>query len=67
MAPARELYDLAADPDELVNLAGEPEHYATLQRLETALRGHARATGDDAFEGMADRVTRRHDGNRNLR
>ena len=67
VAPTRELYDLAADPHELVNLAGESEHHATLQRLETALRSHARTTGDDAFDGMADRVSGRNGKNGNIR
>ena len=31
-----ELYDLAADPDDLVNLAVRPEHSAELARLRRA-------------------------------
>jgi N-sulfoglucosamine sulfohydrolase len=39
--PAEELYDLAADPDQLRNLAAaaEPAHRETLQRLRAALDG----------------------------
>jgi hypothetical protein len=39
--PAEELYDLAADPDQLSNLAASaaPAHREALQRLRTALDG----------------------------
>ena len=35
---APELFDLAHDPEEMVNLAGDPCHAAILDELETALR-----------------------------
>jgi arylsulfatase A-like enzyme len=36
--PAEELYDTAADPHELTNLAADPAHRATLERLRALLR-----------------------------
>jgi arylsulfatase A-like enzyme len=55
--PAEELYDLRADPDQLTNVAGRPEHGATLRRLRARLSRWMRATADprgrvddDAFD-----------------
>jgi uncharacterized sulfatase len=47
--PAEELYDLAADPDEVHNLAGAPEHSDALGRLRTELREHAARVRDVGF------------------
>ncbi len=44
--PVFELYDLEADPDEIVNLANRPEHFATLGRLKKKLQDFQRETGD---------------------
>jgi uncharacterized sulfatase len=44
--PPEELYDLERDPDELVNLAGSPEHASTLGRLRGDLVGWMNATRD---------------------
>jgi arylsulfatase A-like enzyme len=44
-----ELYDLAADPHELVNLAGLPEHGRTLTAMATAMWREVRRTGDDTL------------------
>ena len=41
-----ELYDLGADPCEMRNLAGEPEHRGTLESLWTGLRDAMSETGD---------------------
>lgn len=35
--PAEELYDLQSDPDEVVNLAGDPQYAARKEKLSTAL------------------------------
>ena len=46
--PRVELYDLAADPHELVNLAGSPAHADTLKSLLRTLDAWSDATGDFA-------------------
>jgi N-sulfoglucosamine sulfohydrolase len=48
--PAIELYDLAADPEEMHNLAAEPRHRAERQRLIEALRQWVRDTADPAVK-----------------
>lgn len=47
--PAEELYDLAADPDEVVNLANSPDHRAIKERLHQALSGHLLSIRDLGF------------------
>ncbi len=47
--PAEELYDLAADPDNVTNLANEPAHRATLEQMRTALKQHTLAIVDNGF------------------
>jgi hypothetical protein len=44
--PLEELYDTARDPQELVNLADEPEHAQTLQRLRDAMDNWIARVGD---------------------
>jgi len=44
--PVEELYDTEADPFELNNLAGTPEHSTDLERLRSALAGWEKLTGD---------------------
>ena len=47
--PAEELYDLERDPDETANLAGSPQHRATLERLRAARREWSLAIRDLGF------------------
>jgi len=53
--PTEELYDLAADPDNVKNLAGDPAHRMTLERLRIALQKHTLEIVDNGFlpEGSA--------------
>ncbi|MFO0867574.1 MAG: sulfatase [Pirellulales bacterium] len=44
--PVEELYDLAADPHEINNLAADPGHADTLRRLRAAHERWQRETGD---------------------
>jgi N-sulfoglucosamine sulfohydrolase len=44
--PRFELYDLENDPDEIRNLAGEPQHRQLLAELQQKLRDFQRRTGD---------------------
>ncbi len=57
--PAEELYDLQADPDEVVNLADSPAHRAVLERLRATLREHLLSTRDLGFLPEAERERRR--------
>lgn len=52
--PAEELYDLAADPDEVVNLAGEAKHAGTLADLRKRLDAWRTATHDPWQKGVTD-------------
>ncbi|WP_068300025.1 sulfatase [Pararhodobacter sp. CCB-MM2] len=44
--PVEELYDMAADPDALVNLATDPAHTATLAEMSAAMDAHMLAIHD---------------------
>lgn len=46
-----ELYDLAADPHEMTNLAQRPEHAATIRRLTTVMWQYVNRTRDRALLG----------------
>jgi arylsulfatase A-like enzyme len=45
--PAEELYDVAADPHEMKNLAADPRHGATLRQMRERLRAILREQGDE--------------------
>ena len=44
--PKEELFDAAADPHEIVNLAGDPKHAETLKNLRATLKQWEKETGD---------------------
>ncbi len=52
--PAEELYDLAADPDQLRNLASAPEHRALRERMSADLLRALQAGGDPRVAGTGD-------------
>ncbi len=47
--PAEELFDCAADPDNVRNLASDPAMRTRLERMRAALRGHMLAIRDTGF------------------
>jgi arylsulfatase A-like enzyme len=49
-----ELYDLQTDPDEVRNLAGPPEHRATLERLRREVQANAARIRDTGFLAEAE-------------
>jgi arylsulfatase A-like enzyme len=53
--PVEELYDLDADPEEVNNLVGDPDHQQRLDELRAALDEHMLAINDNGFipEGSA--------------
>ena len=53
--PADELFDLKRDPDQLVNVAGDPAYAKTLERLRAELTAWQRATGDPRVTADDDR------------
>lgn len=53
LRPAEELYDLDADPDELVNLAGNPKYANVLADMRWALSEWGRGTDDRRPERLS--------------
>ncbi len=52
--PVEELYDCVNDPDEINNLAGDPNHRATLDRLRSAHQAWVKQTADLGFVAEID-------------
>jgi N-sulfoglucosamine sulfohydrolase len=52
--PAEELYDAKADPGNLVNLAGNPQHADVLARLRAQMDAELRRTGDPRMTANAE-------------
>lgn len=47
--PTEELYDMEADPDSVKNLASDPAHRETLERMRAALQRHTLEINDNGF------------------
>ena len=58
LKPVEELYDMEADPDNVVNLADKPEHKQTLEKMRTALREWQLAIHDTGLLPEAERERR---------
>jgi len=56
--PVEELYDTVNDPDNVVNLAGKPEHRATLQTMRARLREAQLSVRDSGLLPEFERVRR---------
>ena len=54
LPPRFELYETAADPDEMKNLANDPAHLADRARLLAALRQWGKDTADMAMETLSE-------------
>jgi arylsulfatase A-like enzyme len=52
--PSEELYELRTDPDEVVNLAGDPAHAAVLADLRNQIHDWRAATHDPWLPGVTD-------------
>jgi N-sulfoglucosamine sulfohydrolase len=52
--PSEELYDLTADPDEVVNLAAEPAHATVLSDLRQQIHDWRATTHDPWLPGVTD-------------
>ena len=52
--PAEELYDVVKDPEQLNNIAGNPEYKSVKQSLADRLQARLKATGDPRANGGGD-------------
>jgi len=53
--PAEELYDLRKDPHQINNVAGDPAHAETLEKLRTQLMAELKKGGDPRLDDAFDR------------
>ena len=58
--PKEELYDLAKDPYELENLAGQPEHRALMDRMREKLEAWMKQQGDKGIETEMEALSRKN-------
>ncbi len=58
LKPVDELYDMDADPDNVINLAGKPEYQKTLETLKSKLREWQLAIHDSALLPETERERR---------
>lgn len=56
--PAEELYDVIADPNQIRDLAREPAHRATLERLRSAVTGWMTRIGDQGLINEPEMIQR---------
>lgn len=56
--PAEELYDTVADPHQIRDLAGDPAHRATLERMRQAVAGWMARIGDQGLINEAEMIQR---------
>ncbi|MCF7733634.1 MAG: hypothetical protein K9N23_18235, partial [Akkermansiaceae bacterium] len=61
--PTEELYDMQADPDNVVNLAGQPEHQKTMDTMRAKLREWQLAIHDTGLLPEAERERRAKENN----
>ena len=58
LKPVEELYDMQADPDNVVNLVGRPEHQKTLETMRSKLREWQLSIHDSGLLPEAERERR---------
>ena len=56
--PAEELYDVQRDPHQIENLAAEPAHRATLERMRAAVVDWMTRTGDQGLINEPEMIQR---------
>lgn len=56
--PSEELYDVTKDPDQLVNIAGDPAYKNEMEKLKTALAAFMKQQGDKGIATEMDAINR---------